>query len=63
MRKFELPPIIFAVWRALRGEVALALCLYLAYIADRPELVAIAPLLMGLSKYIRDKFGFDLKVI
>lgn len=63
MRKFELPPIVFAIWRALRGEVALAISLYLAYISDRPELIAIAPLLMGISKYIRDKYSFDLKII
>jgi hypothetical protein len=63
MKKFLVSPLFLGLWRAVRGEVAVAICLYLAYVANKPELVWLAPVLLGVSKYIRDKWSVDLKVI
>ena len=59
----KLSPIVAGVWRAIRGEVAIVICLYLSYLAQRPALIILAPVLLGISKFLRDKFGLDLKVI
>jgi hypothetical protein len=52
-----------AIWRFLRAEVSLMISLYLANLLQRPEIIALAPVILAVSKYLRDQFNLDLKII
>ena len=52
-----------AIWRFFRAEVSVMISLYLANLAQRPEIIVLAPVLLGISKYLRDEFDIDLKII
>jgi len=48
--------IIAAVWRAIRVAVAGAAGYFLADLLKQPALIAVAPLLSAIFKYIRDAY-------
>ena len=51
------------VGRLVRSAVAIFVAGLVATYGDSPVYMGIAPLLLSGSKWLRDKYGFDLKVI
>lgn len=49
--------------RFLRVSVALVVSYWITTLVNDPKYIAIAPLINGFAKWLRDEYSLDLKVI
>lgn len=52
-----------AIWRFTRVSVALLVSYWFTQITNDPKFLALAPVLVALSKWLREQYKVDLKVI
>lgn len=63
MNKSLWPAIKLGVWRFIRVSVAVLVAYWATQVGNDPKWLALAPILAGLSKWLRDEFGIDVKII
>jgi len=59
----KLAPFWSAVWRVLRVAIAIFVAGLVAKYSHENWWLLLAPVLNGLAKYLRDKFGLDIIIL
>jgi len=52
-----------ALWRFVRVAMAVIIAGIIAQYGNHPYYLALAPFITAIFKYLRDKYGLDLKIL